>query len=106
MYAFYARMLPRLAARGALRIGFAQREGIDLAYHFGGVLRSTYRGLQHAYAEEAAGGSVGALLHAFMIESACREGVRSYDLGQETAYKSRWGEASFETDTAILVRAR
>ena len=49
MFDFYQRALPRLAARGALRLSFARDGERDVGYVLGGVLGDTYRGLQLSY---------------------------------------------------------
>jgi CelD/BcsL family acetyltransferase involved in cellulose biosynthesis len=104
MRAFYQHMLPLLARRHALRIIWARLAGRDVAYHFGGVLGGSYRGLQHSYAESARALSLGALTHALAIRDAADEGLLRYDLGVETPYKSRWAESVFATATVLLLR--
>jgi CelD/BcsL family acetyltransferase involved in cellulose biosynthesis len=97
MRAFYARMLPRLAARGALRVLFATRDGVDLGYVYGGVSRGLFRGLQFSFAEEARPLGLGNALQAEMIARLCEEGVAVYDLGAQSEYKRRWAEAGLVT---------
>jgi CelD/BcsL family acetyltransferase involved in cellulose biosynthesis len=100
---FYRVMLPRLAARGALRLAFAQRDGLDLAYILGGVLGSTYRGLQFAFVEGYEDCSLGNLCQAHHIAELCQSGVRRYDLGAEVEYKRRWGEIEHETLSLVAL---
>jgi hypothetical protein len=97
MRAFYARMLPRLAQRGALRALFATRDGVDLGYLYGGLARGLFRGLQFSFAEEARALGLGNALQAEMIARLCAEGARIYDLGAQSEYKRHWGEDGLVT---------
>jgi len=105
MLEFYARMLPRLASRGDLRVLVARRDGIDLGYLHGGTSGALFRGLQFSFAQEARALGLGHALQAEMIERLCAEGVRLYDLGSESAYKRQWAEPGFAT-TGLLARPR
>jgi hypothetical protein len=105
MQTFYARMLPRLAARGRLRALFARRGDEDAGYAFVGVAGGVMRGLQASYDERFARDAPGVLLHLELIDRACAEGLRTYDLGTDGEYKRRWGEELFET-AALVVRPR
>lgn len=97
MRAFYAGMLPRLAARGALRVLLATRDGRDLGYLYGGIADGLFRGLQFSFREEERRLGLGNALQAEMIERLCAEGLTTYDLGSQSDYKRRWAEAGLVT---------
>jgi CelD/BcsL family acetyltransferase involved in cellulose biosynthesis len=106
MRVFYERMLPRLAARGALRVVFARRGEDDLAFVFGGIFGGVYRGLQVSFDDRFAAESPGVLVHLEMLERLCVEGVSGYDLGTDMEYKRRWGEVGLVTRTWLVSRRR
>ncbi len=106
MRVFYERMLPRLAARGALRVVFARRGEDELAFVFGGIFGGVYRGLQVSFDDRFAAESPGVLVHLEMIERLCDEGVGGYDLGTDMEYKRRWGEVGLVTRTWLVSRRR
>jgi hypothetical protein len=101
LYAFYAAMLPRLAPRGALRMSFLVEQGEDVAYLFGGVFGSTFRGLQFAFAAGREHASLGNLAQFRAIEALCDEGIARYDLGVTADYKRHWGEDEEETMSLV-----
>lgn len=103
MKTFYRDMLPRLAKRDALRFLFLQKDGVDIAYCFGGVIDGGFRGLQMSYHDDYGEYSPGNLAQLHMIERLCEEGVETYDLGSDMDYKHRWGEEGLET-LAVIVR--
>ncbi|MFI5317204.1 MAG: GNAT family N-acetyltransferase [Myxococcota bacterium] len=105
MREFYARMFPRLAARGALRLLFAVRGGEDVGYLSGGLAGSAFRGLQFSFDERLRALGLGNVLQLEMISRVTREGVRAYDLGAQSAYKARWGERRIAT-VGLLARPR
>jgi len=104
MREFYRLMLPRLAARGALRLTFAQRDGQDVAFIVGGVLNRVYRGLQISYDHRLAGLSLGNLLQAATVADMCEESVLTYDLGCEMDYKAAWADDDMITITIAIFR--
>lgn len=104
MRGFYARIVPRLMARGALRLSFARGDGRDVGYILGGIFGSTYRGLQFSYDAELGALGLGNVLQLAQVEALCAEGVLLYDLGTEVAYKARWAEAFLETAMLIVER--
>jgi hypothetical protein len=104
MLGFYHAMLPRLAARGAVRLLFAVRDGRDVGYILGGVRERSYRGLQFSFAQGEEALSLGNLLQLRMIERLCAEGIERYDLGAEVDYKRRWAEEEHATVTLIALR--
>jgi len=111
MREFYAEMLPRLAARGALRVLLAlDRDRRDLGFIFGGLFGPpgavTYRGLQFSFARGLEALALGNLLQLRMIERLCDEGVAEYDLGTDVEYKLRWGEITRESVMLIALPRR
>ena len=103
-YAFYSEMLTRAARRGRLRVVFARLDDRDVAYCFGGVHGTSYRGFQLAYSDDVAHLGLGNLAQLEMIEHLTSEGVDSYDLGMEMAYKERWADETLSLYTVVIVR--
>jgi CelD/BcsL family acetyltransferase involved in cellulose biosynthesis len=103
--AFYEDMLPRLAARGGLRVLVVQRDGRDLGYLHGALTGDHFRGLQMSYDRDYEHLSLGNLLQREMLLRLCEEGVAHYDLGTRSGYKRRWAEDGLRTIT-ILARPR
>lgn len=99
MNTFYRIMLPRLARRDSLRVVFLRRGDEDVAFVFGGMFGTTYRGLQLSYDDDYGKLSLGNLAQLEMIRALCADGVGAYDLGSELDYKSRWAESQMETVT-------
>jgi hypothetical protein len=97
MREFYAQMFPRLAARRALRLLFAVREGQDVGYLAGGLAGTAFRGLQFSFDERLRALGLGNVLQLEMIARLSRAGVVCYDLGAQSAYKARWGEERIAT---------
>jgi CelD/BcsL family acetyltransferase involved in cellulose biosynthesis len=105
MREFYARMFPRLAARGALRILLATRGGEDVGYLSGGLAGTTFRGLQFSFDERFRALGLGNALQLETIARLSQDGVTAYDLGSESAYKARWAEQRVVT-IGLLARRR
>ncbi len=105
MREFYARMLPRLATAGALRVLLAARDGVDLGYLYGGVAERSFRGLQFSFREEVRDLGLGNALQAEMLERLCAEGIESYDLGSQSDYKRHWAEVG-QITTGLLAIPR
>jgi CelD/BcsL family acetyltransferase involved in cellulose biosynthesis len=106
MIDFYRQMVPRLAARGALRAIFAELDGKDVGFCFGGILGQRYRGLQFSFAAGLEEIALGNLLQLEMIAALSAEGVAIYDLGTDVEYKMRWGEIAFETVMLLALPPR
>jgi hypothetical protein len=104
MRAFYAAMLPRLAALGQQRTMFARRAERDVGYILGAVMGGEYRGLQFSYDADLEHVGLGGVLQLQQIGELCRDGVARYDLGTEMDYKRRWAEELMETEMMVLVR--
>jgi hypothetical protein len=104
MHDFYELMLPRLFERGAHRVLFATRDGEDLAYIFGGVRGTGYRGLQFSYAAEHRALGLGNALQLQQMRLLCEEGIESYDLGMDMEYKRRWADYQRETVSLLVLR--
>jgi hypothetical protein len=101
---FYEQMLPRLHRRGAQRVLFAQHEGRDVAYIFGGLLEGNYRGLQFSFDDAYRKFGLGNLLQLEQIRRLCDESILAYDLGTHMDYKLRWADRHHETVTLLLMR--
>jgi len=101
MCAFYRDMLPRLAARGRLRVLIAKRDGESIGYLHGGVVGKHFRGLQMSFDDRYASLSLGNLLQREMIGALCEEGFLEYDLGTRPGYKERWSEPGLRTGTLV-----
>lgn len=102
MREFYRRMLPRLAAKGQLRVLFVKQAAEDIAFVFGGLTARSYRGLQLSYDEDFKAFSPGNLAQIAIIQELCAEGIEAYDLGSELEYKSNWAEERFETVSLVI----
>lgn len=105
MRSFYAGMLPRLGAAGALRGVVAERAGHLVGYLYGGLVGRHFRGLQFSYDEELRAVGLGNVLQLEMLRWLCEEGATHYDLGGQSSYKARWGEAGPES-LSIFLRPR
>jgi len=103
MIHFYRAMVPRLAARGALRLAFARLASRDVAYILGGTFGDTYRGLQFGFEDGLEPLSLGNLCQWHEIRSLEVLGIRRYDLGAAYPYKRAWGEQLVETVTTIAL---
>ncbi len=101
---FYRLMTRRLAARGALRLMFAQRDGQDLAYILGGVFDGTYRGLQFAFDADCTDLALGNVCQYRQLEALCDAGISDYDLGTTGGgYKRRWAEREVASTLVLAV---
>ena len=105
MREFYALMLPRLAARGALRCVFARRDGEDVGYLCGGLAGDLFRGLQFSFDDRLRALGLGNALQLEAIEALTQEGVALYDLGAQSEYKAHWGELRVAS-VGVLARPR
>lgn len=102
MRAFYGDMLPRLAARGGLRVVIALQGERDVGYLHGGVIGTHFRGLQMSFDDRLSHLSLGNLLQFEMLRRLCEEGIETYDLGTRSAYKRHWAEEGLRTLTLLL----
>ncbi len=105
MREFYRRIGIRMSGRGDLRGLFAQQDGCDIGYIFGGVRAGAYRGFQFSFDERFEFASLGNVLQIEQIARLADEGVTSYDLGMDMGYKRRWADAPFDTTTLAIVRS-
>jgi hypothetical protein len=106
MAAFYAEMLPRLAAGQSLRALIARCGGKDVGYLYGGLIGGRFRGLQFSFAEALREVGLGNLLQLAMIRWLCEDGARCYDLGSRSAYKRRWAETGLVTLSLLALPRR
>jgi CelD/BcsL family acetyltransferase involved in cellulose biosynthesis len=104
MCTFYTRMVPRLAARQELRVTLARdaSSGESIGFVLGGTRGAAYRGLQISFDHAYRGYSLGNLLQRHTIEGLCLEGIDSYDLGTDMAYKRQWSEILLETVPLVI----
>lgn len=100
---FYGRMLERLAVGGFARIVFAQRDGEDVGFVFGGLVAGIYRGQQFSYDERCHAISLGNLLQLEQLAWLAEEGAHRYDLGPHMAYKERWAETMVAMQSRLLL---
>lgn len=105
MRSFYAGMLPRLAVADALRGVVAERSGRLVGYLYGGLIGRRFRGLQFSHDEALRAVGLGNVLQLEMLRWLCEAGATHYDLGGQSSYKARWGEAGPES-VSILLRPR
>ncbi len=103
MRKFYGEMVPMLARDGEFRVSFIRKDDQDIAYCFGGLFGSLYRGLQLSYHDDYKEYSAGNLAQLTMLEGLCREGIATYDMGQAMDYKSRWADRERES-IALIIR--
>ncbi|MCK6509923.1 GNAT family N-acetyltransferase [Myxococcota bacterium] len=101
---FYETLCTRMGKRGLLRAIFAQHEGKDIAYAFGGIVGSVYRGFQISYNDQFAALGLGNLLQWWQMQKLAEEGITLYDLGMEMAYKKRWADRLQRFQTLLFVR--
>ncbi|MFT7580169.1 MAG: hypothetical protein ACI9MR_001836 [Myxococcota bacterium] len=104
MRTFYEEALRILVPDRRFRGLVAVLDGEDIGFVFGGILGTTFRGLQCSFDNRFRDLSLGNVLHAMMIESLCEEPITHYDLGSEIAYKARWGEPGLNTVTLVAVQ--
>jgi hypothetical protein len=105
MREFYRDMVPRLAARGALRITFARADDRDIGFVLGGLFAGEYRGLQFSFDDEWRPFSIGNLMQAETLRGLCAEGISRYDLGTDMAYKHEWAEQLKETVALVVMKS-
>ena len=102
---FYRHMLQRLAMRGAARLWFGRLADCDVSYILGGVLGTTYRGLQFSYDDAVADLAPGNLGQYHQLVELARQGITVYDLGTEMDYKRRWADEVHTTQLFVIARA-
>lgn len=105
---FYDSMLKRLSMSGDGRVIFAQHEGNDIGFIFGGLAGKIYRGQQFSYDEKWKDYSIGNLMQIEKIKWLCEEGVKRYDMGPVTGpkmgYKKHWTEKQSHIQTWLFVK--
>lgn len=94
MRSFYAGLWPRLARRGQLRLIVAEHAGRAVGYLHGARVGDHFRGLQFSFDADWRGVGLGNVLQLEMLRWLCEDGALTYDLGGESAYKSRWAESA------------
>lgn len=101
MLQFYQAMFKQLQEEDRLRVGFATINGDDVAFIFGGIFATTYRGLQMSYKTGFERLGLGHFMQRNQIHALCCEPIERYDLGQEMDYKLDWGE-NVQRSTALI----
>ena len=104
MARLYALLVDELHAARGLRATFAQRNGKDIGFILGGVLGSTYRGLQLSFVEDERPLSVGNLLQLHEIKRLSDADIETYDLGMDMEYKRLWSDSLMTTTPLIVIR--
>lgn len=100
---FYQSLLKGLQETNGLRLLFARKDGEDLAYIFGGIAGTTYRGFQMGYIESERKSGLGNRLQIENLRARVEEGVTTYDLGMHAEYKERWADRREEFIGAFMV---
>lgn len=80
---FYRVMLCKLSESADARVIFAQHEGRDIGYIFGGMIGDIYRGQQFSFDAEWNSYSIGNLMQLEQISWLCEEGAKRYDMGAD-----------------------
>jgi hypothetical protein len=105
---FYDFMLYRLVQSNDARVIFAQYEGRDIGFIFGGMAGKFYRGQQFSYADDWKKFSIGNLMQMEKIRWLCEEGAQRYDMGPlvgpRMAYKAHWTEIAIPIQTWVLAK--
>ncbi|MCB9637357.1 MAG: GNAT family N-acetyltransferase [Myxococcales bacterium] len=101
---FYSDLCRRLGRRGLLRVMFAQHEGKDVAYAYGGILGTVYRGFQISYNDKFSSIGLGNLIQWKQLQKLAEEGITLYDLGMEMGYKKRWADRLQRFQTLVFTR--
>lgn len=103
---FYRVMLTKLSETSDARVIFAQHEGEDIGYIFGGMIGDIYRGQQFSFDADWNSYSIGNLMQLEQISWLCEEGAARYDMGplngHRMEYKSHWTEQVFRIETWVL----
>jgi hypothetical protein len=105
---FYDVLMNRLAASNDARVIFAQHEGEDIGFIFGGMAAVTYRGQQFSFDEQWRSQSIGNALQIEQVAWLAEERAHRYDMGPLTgpsmAYKSHWTERNHKIETWVLTK--
>lgn len=105
---FYDSMLKRLSMSGDGRVIFAQHEGKDIGFIFGGLAGRIYRGQQFSYDDKWKDYSIGNLMQVEQIKWLCEEKVKRYDMGPvsgpKMGYKTHWIEKRSHIQSWLFVR--
>lgn len=101
---FYHSMSQRLQTSGRSRCVIARIDGRDVGYILGGTRGSRYRGLQLSYARSVAELSLGHLMQSHEIRRMAEEGIVTYDMGMDMAYKERMADAAVASVMLVVNR--
>ncbi len=103
---FYNELMGRQALNGDALLIFAQQDGEDLGFIYGGVCGPYYRGQQFSYVNNMAHLSLGNLMQWEKVKWLCELGLMRYDMGPITGprmgYKSHWTEIQKESQVWLM----
>ena len=103
---FYLTLLTELSYNKRARVIFAQCNGQDIGFIFGGISNAIYRGQQFSYDMDWKKYSIGNILQYEQITWLCEENIGRYDMGPITGprmeYKRHWTELVFPIQSWIL----
>jgi CelD/BcsL family acetyltransferase involved in cellulose biosynthesis len=100
---FYQDVLERAGVRAASWAMFARDGDLDVAYVFGGVVDTTYRGFQLGFDQSYGALGLGNQVQFALIEQLAAAGVLRYDLGMEMDYKRRWSDEILDLATLVIL---
>jgi hypothetical protein len=100
---FYEILLKRMSRTGDARVIFAQHDGKDIGYIYGGIAGNIYRGQQFSFDEDWRKASIGNLLQYEQIKWLCEEGCERYDMGPIMDYKMHWIEQRLPLQSVMMV---
>lgn len=107
---FYRIMLRNLSRSNDSRLIFAQFNGEDIGFIFGGMVGAAYRGQQFSFDDEWRNYSIGNLMQFEQIKWLCEEGATRYDMGpligNRMGYKRHWTERKNHIETWVLQERR
>jgi hypothetical protein len=99
---FYESLVRSLLDEAAFRAVFVQLDGRDIAFAFGGVEGTTFRGLQLSFRDEFRSMAPGNYAQLQLVERLMTQGITRYDLGMDMPYKVRWAEQTQITNTRVI----
>ncbi len=103
---FYGALIRRQAATQAALVIFAQLDGRDVGFIYGGICGGIYRGQQFSFDDSLRHLSPGNLLQLEKVCWLCELGLERYDMGPVTGprmeYKKHWTEEFREMETWVM----
>ncbi len=101
MARFYHRLMSYLDVEQR-RLWVAVCNEVPVGYVLGAVAGSNYRGLQQSFVADRARDGIGAALAATQLRDLAADGVRTVDMGMPMAYKQRWADRTWMTQTLVI----